>query len=278
MQKIICRQDFVVFLMVCVLIGVGTNVYPGIEIVPDSLKEDMQRALSRLEKECPDHKFIEKMKHAGASYFPEIAARPEKAQVYRDAEIQRQMVGVYLFDMSYASVFGKNKDSVKYADAINTLLTKRGFNNKKVVQQYKKAVSNFNGPDAKKIFIELGKVIESSLDEVIDTPGGLHLAVDAAYGGLIEGLYLTTEIVAQKNYKPQFLRLLNEQKNSCKLVMEIMDILKSHPDFAQFAECNERIETIKTIFNKMKTPNQMNKANVEEIRVLVAKIRADIVK
>lgn len=261
------------------LIGTTASLFAEEVKVPKPLKEDVRKALARIEKDGPEeHEFIEKLKKAGASYYPELTAIPEKAQQYQDKEKQRMMVGVYLMDMSWAMVFGKNKDSLKYAEAIDSLLTRLGFSNKKVVRQYGKFVKDFSGPNAKKAFKKLDKAIDNSLLEILGKPDGLDLAVDATYGWIIEGLYLSTEIVAQKNYDPKFLTLLNEQKKSVKLVKDLLDTFKKNPTFAKMVERDQRLPLLEGVLNKLKAPEKVTPAVIDAIRAVVTKERADIIK
>lgn len=275
------RRKFavVVLLTTFALMVTGVYAFAASKPVPEGLKKNLKTALAKLEKECPEeHVFIEKMKKAGASYFQELAAPTEKAQSYTDPEIQRMMVGVYLVDMSYAMVFGKNKESLKAGEAIDALLTKLGYNDPKIVAQYKKAVKGMDSPDVKKAFKALDKAIDTALPKMIDTQEGLDLPVDAAYGWLIEVMYLATETVAQKNYDPKFLTLLNEQKKSVKVVIDILNVFKENKELAPIVERNERLPLLQDISKRLKNPKKMGKEDVEAIRTLVAKARAEIVK
>jgi hypothetical protein len=247
--------------------------------VPAGIKKDLLRALGKLEKACPEeHVFIEKMKKAGASYFQELAAPTARAQSYTDPEKQRLMVGVYLVDMSYAMVFRKNKESLKAGEAVDVLLTKLGYNDPTIVRQYKKAVKDMETPNIRRALTDLEKEIEKALPKMIDKEDGLELAVEAAYGWLVEVLYLTTETVAQKNYDPKFLALLNEQKKSVKVIMDILDVFKKNKDLAEIVERGQRLPLLQDIARRMKSPKEMGKDDVEAIRNMVAKARAEIVR
>jgi len=275
------RRKFVsvVLLTTFALMVTGVYAFAAIKLVPEGIQEDLRTALAKLEKECPEeHVFIEKMKNAGASYFQELAAPTERAQFYTDPEIQRMMVGVYLVDMSYAMVFGKNKESLKAGEAIDALLTKLGYNDTKIVAQFKKAVKGLDSPNVKQVFKDLDKAIDTALPKMINTQEGLHLSVDAAYGWLIEVMYLTTETVAQKNYDPKFLALLNEQKKSVKVIIDILNVFKEDKELAAVVERNKRLPLLQDISKKMKIPKKMGKEDVEAIRIMVAKARAEIVK
>ncbi|MDO9559060.1 MAG: hypothetical protein Q7I89_05165 [Syntrophales bacterium] len=274
-----CKFVAVVLLTTFALMVTGVCAFAASKPVPEGIKKDLKAVLAKLEKECPEgHVFIEKMKKAGASYFQELTAPTAKAQSYTDAEIQRMMVGVYHFDMSYAMVFGKNKESLKAGEAIDVLLTKLGYNDPKIVAQYKKAMKGIDGPNVKQVLKDLDKAIDAALPKMINTQEGLDVPVDAAYGWIIEALYLVTETVAQKNYDPKFLVLLNEQKKSIKMVIDTLNVFKNNKELAAIVERNERLPLLQDISKRLKDPKKMGKEDVEAIRTMVAKARAEIVK
>lgn len=259
--------------------ALGLCAFAAAKPVPEGIQKKAQAALAKLEKECPEeHVFLDRLRKAGASYFPELTAPTEKAPSYTDPEIQRMMVGVYLVDMSYAMVFGKYRECLKAGEAIDGLLTKLGYNDPYISAHYRKAVQGLDGPHVRKLFKELDKAIETTLPRMIKTHDGLDLPVDAAYGWLIEGIYLAAETVAQKNYDPKFLVLLNEQRKSIRVVIEILDVFKHDPELAALVERNERLPLLEQMAKRMKDPKKMGKDDVEAIRTAVAKARKEIVR
>ena len=280
-RKILLCSGLIAFFALSLVCGPVTSGYAKTEFkdeqVPKSVKEDLKKSLAKVDRD-QEHALIEQLKKAGASYFPELTAPAQKAPSLHDPEIQREMVGVYLADMCYAFVFDKNKDSLKYAEAIDSLLTRLGHNNPKVVAQYKKTLKDFEGPAAKRAFRELEKTVEQSLTEIINTRGGLDLAVDATYGWLIENLYLIGEIAAQKNYDPKFMAFLTQQKKPVLEFIGVLDTFKKVPEFAKIVERDERVAFLQGIAGKLKATGKIGKADVEAIRGSIVKARAAIVR
>lgn len=258
--------------------GSFTNGHAQQKQVPKALKEELRKALADLEKGGQEHEVIERMKKAGASYFPELTAPVQKGKTLRNIEVQRQIVGVYTMDMAYASVFGKNKESLQFAEAIDSGLTGIGFTNRKITNRYKKAMKDFQGADSKKAFAELDKAIDATLEEALQTPAGMELAVEATYGWWVEGLYLTTEIAAQKNYHPKFIAFVNDQKKTTQTMMRIFDLFKKYPEFAAMMDVEERMPIVRGILNKLKKADKIGKADIDAIRGTVSEARTGILK
>ncbi|MDD5628346.1 MAG: hypothetical protein PHU21_04740 [Elusimicrobia bacterium] len=268
-----------VVLGMSVLAGAAAPVCATPTSVKKEIRDDLRQALAAMAKESPEkHLFLDKLKKAGASYFPELLAPADQVSRYQDNDKRRQMVGVYLVDMSYAAVFEKKKDSLRYAQDLDGLLTELGYNDKKVVAQYQKALKDFNGPQSKKIFKDLDRLIVKSWSDILGRPGGLELAVDASYGWCIEMLYLTGEIAAQKNYDPKFLGFLSEQEDMTRTFTGILEVFKNEPTFAELVERDERLTVLQEISAKLKNPGQITQQTVDEVRVVVTKARVELMK
>jgi len=260
-----------------VLAGLATPA--GATNVRKEIRDDLRAALAAMEKQSPDkHLFLDQLKKAGASYFPELTAPSEQSSRYQDADKRRQMVGVYLVDMSYSIVFDKKKATLKYAQALDSLLTELGFNDKKVVAQYQKAVKDFNGPQSKKIFKDLDRLIMKSWSDILSRPGGIELAVDASYGWCIEMLYLTGEIAAQKGYDPKFLGFLSEQKEMTQTFIGVLDVFKNEPSLAKAVERDERLPVLQAISGKLQDPARITQKTVDDVRTVVTKARGEITR
>jgi len=264
------------FLSICAMSHATADVPAQ---VPKELQDDVNKALAKLEKESPeDTEFLERLKEAGASYLPELTVPAARLDTYTAPEKQAMMVGVYTFDLCYAVVFSKYSDCLNYADAINKLLSNLGYNGPKIVRSYKKAVQDFSSPEPRKSFEDLRKAINQTLPDIIDKPTGLEVAVEITYGGLIEAIYVTSQIVAQKDYSQQFLDLLSEQKNAVRVLTEVFEAFGKNPVLAEIIKRNERLLVLRNLFERMEGPQPINKADVEAIRSIVSKVRADIIK
>ncbi|MCX5794601.1 MAG: hypothetical protein NTY77_03790 [Elusimicrobia bacterium] len=278
-MKLWTQAAAVSILGMSVLTGIATPAAAVQTEVRKEIRNDLRKALAAMAKESPEkHLFLDQLKKAGASYFGELTAPADQVSRYQDSDKRRQMVGVYLVDMSYAMVFDKNKDSLRYAQDMDGLLTELGFNDKKVVKQYQKAVKDFNGPESKKIFKDLDRLIVKSWSDILGRPGGLQLAVDASYGWWIEMLYLTGEIAAQKNYDPKFLGFLSQQSDTTRTFIGILDVFKNEPTLAQLVGRDERLLVLQEVAGKLKNPAQVTQQTVDEIRAIVTKARTEMMK
>lgn len=274
MKKIVC-----VSFVVC-LLAAGTFYLSAkdMKIDPATLAK-IKAILDKTEKECPDETvLLEDMKKAGASYIPELTVDPKKADSIVDPEQQNLMVGVYLMDMTYAFVFDKKKESFKCAEAINKLLDKCGFNNKKVYKQYLLTMKKMDSPDGKKNLTDLvNKLIDNAFNDLIKTHGGFDHTIDAFYAWLIEGLYISSEIAAQSNYDPKLIGFVNEKKPVIDTINNIFEAIKDSPDLEKITEKDERIVVLSKIKNIL-SAKKIGRKEIDEVRAIVTKERAEIIK
>lgn len=247
--------------------------------VDPAIIKSFNAALDRFSKDYSEERIImRRLKKAGASYIYELTVTPKKADNIVDAEQQNLMAGVYFMDMIYAYAFDKKKKGLMCAEAINKLLDKSGYNNKKLFKQYQKTMKNINSPEAKKELKKLSSMLlDDAYGDTLKTHAGFEHTIDALYGWMIENLYISTEITAQSNYDPKIIKIVNEKKAILDYLNNIFDAIKSSRELEDLTKKDERMVVVEKI-KKLLSVKKVGKKEIDEVRKIVTEERNKILK
>ena len=252
----------------------------GEMVISEEFRKEIEKTVDKVENEGPKAiQLVSDLKAAGASYMPEILA-PVAPERYQGEARQRLITGVYLMDLQYAVVFEKSKEIAEYGLAVYSLIDKLGFPVPKVEQLLREALAHVDDPDAEQRFGALAKALDedASWKEMLSSPKGMQLIVEGLYAWMLEGVYITSELAAQSNYNPAFLKTLNDHKSYLKTYMVLLDQFIDKPELASVLRTEERIHTIKTLSALLSGPNPVGRNEVEEIRTIAGQARNQIVK
>lgn len=239
--------------------------------------EKIETDVIRFQKSTPRvQETLEALKQAKASYIQELTASPGNVSKFRTTKAQRQMVGVYLFDLSYASVFDRKKQSKEAVEAVQQLLKTLGFNDRNVNRQYQKLVKESGTATLKTLITSYQKVLNDSFRDIATTTEGAALITEAAYGWLIEGLYVTSEIVAQQDYAPLMLYRINEHAECIKPVVDMLETVRSNPNLSKTIASSERLSVLTAISSTLKSTERISRTEVDAVRVIITKARSGI--
>ena len=263
----------------CAAIFCAGRVY-GEVVISEEFRREIEKTVDKVENEGPKAiQLVSDLKAAGASYMPEILA-PVAPEKYRGEASQRLIAGVYLMDLQYAVVFEKSKEMAEYGLALYSMLDELGFPVPKVEQMFREALAHVDDPDAEQRFTTLAKALDedTSWKEMLASPKGMQLIVEGLYAWMLEGVYITSELAAQSNYNPAFLKTLNDHKSYLKTYMVLLDQFIDKPELASVLRTEERIRTIKALSALLSGPNPVGKNEVEEIRKIAGQARNQIVR
>lgn len=277
MKKGLVFKGICIGIACAAIFGAG-RVY-GETVISEEFRKEIEKTIDKVETEGPRAvQLISDLKAAGASYIPEILA-PVVPEKYQEETRQRLIAGIYLMDTQYAIVFGKNKESLEYGLALYSLIDKLGFPVPELEKQFREALAHIDDPDAEERLNNLGKSIDqdTSWKEMLSSPKGMQLIVEGLYAWMLEGVYITSELAAQSNYNPAFLKVLNDHRSYLSTYMTLLDQFIDKPELASVLRTEERINTIKTLLALLSGPNPIGKDEVEEIRKVAGQARNQIV-
>jgi hypothetical protein len=241
-----------------------------------SLKEKIATEMKTLlANDARDHaKMMKDLKKAGASYIPELTTPLAKAGEVKDKDVQRILWGMYSFDTAYASVFGKKKEIADRIKACDDLALSLNLS-ASVMPAMKKLAQKKEEITIDDVTNTLASEIENVLPQISDKPKDVEFWADAAFGGVVQGMYIVTELIAMNDYKPEMISLLSSQEEHIKF-LEAVELFKPHLKSGKMAQYCKRFETLEPIHEILLSKKSYTKEDCEKARVLVTKIRNQI--
>ncbi len=221
--------------------------------------------------------YIADLKKAGASFVPELLAPASDASKYIDKESMRSMVGIYLFDLTYAMEFGKKYETIGLANAVNTLLSNLGQNDSQLKAEFTKAMAQFKKDGTTKAVNDIVEKLATRWASMINTEDDLELMIEATFAWMVEATYIVSEITAQQDYDPKFMQLLNEQSVTVSQLVQVIDSFKGQPKFEKLFESDWRIDVMKNLIVSFKDKD-ITKNDVNLIRTIITGTRDRIIK
>jgi hypothetical protein len=276
------------FSFICTLVGIMLFSFTGISfadevagkkhVVTDisSLKDRIATEMKTLlADDIRDHaKMMKDLKAAGASYISALTIPLSSAKVNKDKDIKRILWGMYSIDSAYAAVFGKKKAvSEKIQTAGNMA---RDLNLSASVFPAMKKLAKKKG----KITVDdltdtLAKEVEVILPQISDKPADVEFWADSAYGGVVQGIFIISEIIALNDYSPEMLELLNSQKEHIEF-LEAVELFKPHKKSGKMAIVCERFKGLEPIHQILLQKSTYTKEDCEKVRSIITAIRFQI--
>jgi hypothetical protein len=277
------KQSINCLVVLFALVALAGNAFADKAAGEKKVVTDISSLKSRIETEMKklladdvrEHaKMMKELKKAGASYIPALTTPISKAAKTKDKDTQRVLWGMYSFDAAYATMFGMKKEMaerIKVSDDIarNLNLSASVMPAMRKLAQKKGAVSIDDVTDT------LAKEIETTLPKISDKPKDVEFWADSAYGGVVQGLYIVTELIAANNYSPAMLALLNAQKDHLNF-LEAVELFKPHQKAGEMAQFCKRFQALEPIHQILLNKNSYTKEDCEKVRALITKIRNEI--
>lgn len=190
------------------------------------------------------------IKSAGGEFRSDLLHDPNQAPNYQTLQQRSMVLGVYGADLSYASVFDRQQDAVKFLAASKRIGEDIGIRDVFSANILERANNNLNNRDSMlHILTEVYWETNSQLKE--ENRDQISLLVMA--GGWAEGLYMGTQLIDPAHPDPEIATRVIEQKYTAMQLQEMFNefsdnelISASYPIFAPaldfFASLNVKEE------------------------------------
>ncbi|MFT5729356.1 MAG: hypothetical protein ACI8PB_003521 [Desulforhopalus sp.] len=215
------------------------------------------------------------IKEAGASYQKTLTAKTDVISRYTTDRQQAIMSGVYGFDAAYAALFFQKKDMGVFLNAILKVSQNIGS----PLQLSAKMKSLIKNPDSIQDYQAWADASQEAYNKLLTTgttsDRDLIVGADILYGNMIEALYVVTETIAQADYDPKMLALMNTQHERIDLLMKIFSTFRGNTVFEKEINFNERFDFIGKLHNFL-IASDFSQIEVDGIRELVVPARESI--
>lgn len=215
-------------------------------------------------------KLTSEISKSGASYDRSLMNSTSKLGGYSTNYQKGINLGVYIADLSYAGSYSQTQDATSYMGAAKQLADNLGISAAIDESLFKKFEKHMSKPDSLVTIIDAvydnaGKYLRSN--ERVST-ASLVLA-----GGWIEGLYISTHIIAdtERNEENESLyKNIGEQKFSLKNLLELLNQYAEDPDHVKLIEA---LGTIDDVYKNVPAPSKIVLVQVQAIAEKVKAVR-----
>lgn len=226
---------------------------------------------------------VELFSLAGLSYQPSLTVPQQNVLQCKNEEQLRSMAGMYLFDSNYALVFGNSRVAIATQQYYKeNILPKLGVS-KKIEPTpanpmlTKKLLENPNNPGLRAQFIQqvtrnMMLTAEAAADPVV-----MDFIVDAFWGSLVEGLYVSCSLARTEEASQEMVDLFLGQLERFQLFNELIKQFEEDENLKmiEFAERNGLLQTV--ISRIEETKGRLSKADIEMLLAKVTPFRTALV-
>jgi len=161
------------------------------------------------------------LKKSGARYDADYLNKVRSVNEYSSARKQALNLGVYGADLSYASIFNQNQESILYLSCTKKLADKLGLSkafNDEVIERMELNVDNRDS------LLTIISDTYYNLDSYLKENDRDHISAMIIAAGWIEGLYLGTQIASNSEVaNPKLIERIAEQKISLSNLVALVN-------------------------------------------------------
>jgi hypothetical protein len=249
-------KSYLSFLIICMTIFLfsctsGGSKNAGSEITVDSLMEDdifadisnAKQIFYSLPSPLESALLI---KSAGATFNESLLNNVSNTGKYTTNSAMALNLGIYITDLSYASLFDQAQITIKYMEASKKMADGLGIIDAIDKETMNRLEENINNRD---VILDIISETFMSSTAFLKENDRQPLATIALVGGWIEGLYLSSQLVGnEKIENNKIVSRIVDQKLSLDMVIKLTDSNKNNSDIKEILPS---IEKIKQVFDKI---------------------------
>ncbi|MCA1762206.1 MAG: hypothetical protein ABR574_02515 [Cryomorphaceae bacterium] len=165
------------------------------------------------------------LKKTGASYDMELLNDVKKVNEYTTSRSQALNLGVYGANLSYASIFNQNQESIIYLSCTKKLAEKLGVTKAFNESAIERMEANIENRDS---LLNIVSETYYMLDAYLKENDRDHISAMVIAAGWVEGLYLSTSIAKKSEQKDKkLITRIAEQKLSLENLMDLVEAYNS---------------------------------------------------
>jgi hypothetical protein len=234
------------------------------------------------------------IKSAGARFDKTFLNPLENQENYTTKSSQALNLGIYTCDLSFASLYDQTQLIISYMKAARNMAQKLGIMDAIQESTITKLEENLNNTEI--IMETVSETFMNSNSYLADNDRPADAAI-VLVGGWMEGLYIATQLVDEKEFNSsKLVSRVIDQKLSIDVLLNLLNDKKENPFVSDLIT---QMNQLKTVFDKIKIDTKpikteidkttnttilksevttdMSLATFKELTALVAKIRGSFV-
>jgi hypothetical protein len=186
------------------------------------------------------------IKSAGATYNEKFLNALSNTNKYTTNKSMAINLGVYITDLSYASLFDQAQTTIKYMDAAKKMAQGLGITDAIDQNTMNRLEENINNRD---VILDIISETFMNSTAFLKENDRQPLATIALVGGWVEGLYIGTQLVKDMPLEGnKIVERIVDQKLSLDMVVKLLDNNKANQDIATIIG---PIASLKKIYDKI---------------------------
>lgn len=199
------------------------------------------------------------IKEAGAKFDAALLNPIENKSNYTTSKSMALNLGVYVCDLSFASMYDETSLLVNYMEAAEDMATGLGILDAIDESTIERLEQNINNRD---VIMEIVSETFLNSQAYLEDDEQHAVAATIITGGFIEGLYISTNMVDMKNFKGnKLVGTIADQKMS---VDDLIRLLETYNDNTAIQEIIGPVKELKTEFDKIPRSSAPSSAEYNE--------------
>lgn len=267
------RANIILFVALSFVFSYCSDTKKGSEEKAAEKKQELEEFVEKeFEYPIPTSFEVTKMlQDANASYEAEITNEPENVDKYV-AEWQKALnLGVYGADISYASTFDKKQESLEFLKASRQLIDDLNISTAYTKNMADRVEANLENKDS--LIMIITESFYSTYN-YLNQSGEEKTSLLVVAGSVIEGLYITTELIKQSDHDPKLMSVLAQQKDQVQKLAELMEDHAGDPNVNRVLPF---LRYINLYYDQIGDDGTISKGQFEDMSSSIAEMRKEIV-
>ena len=211
------------------------------------------------------------LNNANTSFSADIVNSPNKVDEYVATWQKAANLGVYGADLSYAATFERTQETIDFLEVSRKLIEDLNITSAFNTTMAERIESNMENIDSL-IYI----VTESFYDtyNYLNQNGEEKTSILVIGGSVIEGLYLTCELIKMSENKGELMTVLANQKLQVEKLVELME---THQDDLNVSQLLPNLRYIQLVYDQLGEETEMTEGQFSDIAGGVKEMRDLIV-
>lgn len=231
----------------------GQEAYVEVEVF-DAVKVKDQ-IVETIRKMPSDKEVAELLNEAGASYIFDLTVPPEQAEKLMTKWEESFGLGLYSFDLLYASVYNRGDIATQITDVSEQIIDDLGLRDELIsTNDYVGRIKeNADNKDSLDYYVTQNLNYYHQQMYTGDQPGVYALSV---IGSNVEALYVLSQTTILANNKEKLLAVMNQQNERVDLVFTLLEIMSEDENIKPYYE---QFKPVVSIFkeNQKITENEL---------------------
>ncbi len=243
---------------------------------PEEKEEEKKELSTFVEREFDypiptSYEVTNRLQKANANFVFNITNPPENVDKYISEWQKAMNLGIYGADLSYASTYNKQDETTQFLNASRQLIDDLNITsafNEGMLQRLEENIDNKD-----ELILIITESIYNTYNHLNANGEELNSLLVIA-GSVVEGLYLTGQLIVSSEYNEDLMSVLAEQKSQVKKLVELME---KYQEDENVNKVLPKLRYINLFFDQLGEANTMTEDQFNDVIGSINEMRATIV-